>query len=497
MGQGRSIPLKCRKCALLTAQEARSRHGESGDNCWNPNVCYARRSHARHRDRRNQDRRTAYGQQRVDTREIEPSAMQADLRLYRDFGVDAPIRAVAVVVRQNKRRVAELAPMFCGGMTPRHLDCWLQQVRQTLRDRYEIEGFNGIEVLPPHTWEQASQSRSKAKAQWQVDIAGVSDRFAASLVLYRDSDDRLVGLGVEIWRGSQRIAEFPPLDCRGVSPTEFADYFDRLRAVLKQHYGLSRFAYLERQSANLLDERLDRVQAEASEQAETEVQSHRLRLDLEAMWRNLNQQVETFEQRPIQLAIVAAGVSEIVGRYCQFAQTVLESLEQASGDRGLDISDAAFAADVRQSFEFDFTPFLLAAPEFERKPYEVRSPDSGSVVVEQSVEEMLNFLEATGAIEAVTPIDPMQMAHSENFAAWSQAIASVLAARSQPIRLQELVNALDYELIDGSEPNAHQDFVKTWLTLLLSGFKLEQCGEFYDRDQVWISSCHANVATSL
>ena len=105
-------------------------------------------------------------------------------------------------------------------------------------------------------------------------------------------------------------------------------------------------------------------------------------------------------------------------------------------------------------------------------------------MVEQSVEAMLNFLEATGAIAAATPTDPMQMAHSGNFAVWNQAIASILGARSQPVRLKELVDVLDYQLIDGSEPNAHQDLAKTWLTFLLGGFELKQCGEFHDRDQV-------------
>ncbi|NJL10690.1 MAG: hypothetical protein HC908_12345 [Calothrix sp. SM1_7_51] len=52
----RKIPDKCRKCAMLNADLAKEIHGQTGDNCWDLKVCYSRRSHARHRDKRNQAR---------------------------------------------------------------------------------------------------------------------------------------------------------------------------------------------------------------------------------------------------------------------------------------------------------------------------------------------------------------------------------------------------------------------------------------------------------
>jgi len=59
----KSIPDKCKKCAMLSAAQAQALHGNIGDRCWNPAVCYSRRSYARHRDRRNLIR----SRQRVDT----------------------------------------------------------------------------------------------------------------------------------------------------------------------------------------------------------------------------------------------------------------------------------------------------------------------------------------------------------------------------------------------------------------------------------------------
>ena len=42
----KAIPDKCKKCAMLSAAQAQELHGDLGDRCWNPNVCYSRRSYA-------------------------------------------------------------------------------------------------------------------------------------------------------------------------------------------------------------------------------------------------------------------------------------------------------------------------------------------------------------------------------------------------------------------------------------------------------------------
>ncbi|PZU92091.1 MAG: hypothetical protein DCE90_18840 [Pseudanabaena sp.] len=59
----KAIPAKCKKCAMLSAAQAQELHGELGDRCWSPAVCYSRRSYARHRDHRNLIR----SRQRVNT----------------------------------------------------------------------------------------------------------------------------------------------------------------------------------------------------------------------------------------------------------------------------------------------------------------------------------------------------------------------------------------------------------------------------------------------
>jgi hypothetical protein len=97
----KGIPEKCKKCAMLSATQAQELHGELGDRCWNPAVCYSRRSYARHRDRRNLIRSRQRGDSDenlvVNTDEFA-SIFWAVLVVYRQSGTDTPIHAIAAQV---------------------------------------------------------------------------------------------------------------------------------------------------------------------------------------------------------------------------------------------------------------------------------------------------------------------------------------------------------------------------------------------------------------
>jgi len=97
----KGIPEKCKKCAMLSAAQAQELHGNDGDRCWNPAVCYSRRSYARHRDRRNLIRSHKRGDSDenliVNTDEFA-SVYWAVLVVYRQAGTDTPIHAIAAQV---------------------------------------------------------------------------------------------------------------------------------------------------------------------------------------------------------------------------------------------------------------------------------------------------------------------------------------------------------------------------------------------------------------
>ena len=130
----------------------------------------------------------------------------------------------------------------------------------------------------------------------------------------------------------------------------------------------------------------------------------------------------------------------------------------------------AFDRYVRQSMVVDLDQFIEIPelPEYERE-YNL------TVVRERSKAEIL------AAISESEEIDPevaykqaMALAHDENVSQWGAAISVRLNECGQSVPLLELQRSVEMPL------------VQVWLALLLNGFEVEQRGEFYDTEQVWI-----------
>jgi hypothetical protein len=102
----------------------------------------------------------------------------------------------------------------------------------------------------------------------------------------------------------------------------------------------------------------------------------------------------------------------------------------------------------------------------------------GSVVGEVDKDTLLNWVDQL-AIEQ--PLDEAYMAeqiwelaHGENVEEWSRAIAQQLQLLGATIRLPDLQQALKMPLVE------------LWLGLLLGGYTLEQQGEFYNSQTLWV-----------
>jgi hypothetical protein len=82
------------------------------------------------------------------------------------------------------------------------------------------------------------------------------------------------------------------------------------------------------------------------------------------------------------------------------------------------------------------------------------------------------------ALELADLQTALDTAHDENVSEWGAAISIRLDQWEQPqqqsVPLLELQRAVELPL------------VQVWLALLLNGFEIEQRGEFYDTEQVWI-----------
>jgi hypothetical protein len=142
----RKIPEKCIRCALLEANVAQDIHGSNGDGCWNPKVCYARRSHAKHRDRRNAVRNLK--KQKGDLLEIVvpiPDILYGVLVVYRPAGANTPVHAIAAEVWNAHGRYAFVAGRHCAGMTPSKVENHVQEILDEMDNTCGIKKFESQE----------------------------------------------------------------------------------------------------------------------------------------------------------------------------------------------------------------------------------------------------------------------------------------------------------------------------------------------------------------
>jgi len=159
----RSLNLKCLECSRLTIEQAIEQQGESGDGCWNPDVCHRRRSHYRNRPDVNAKRRgqRAAEQQLKQLTQLAQlaTADQVDivpktppvalLYLYREDRPNAHLHAIAISVWQGDQKLASIPPKHCMGMANRYVRQYLLEVLATLEEKYGIREFEPEILMHP------------------------------------------------------------------------------------------------------------------------------------------------------------------------------------------------------------------------------------------------------------------------------------------------------------------------------------------------------------
>lgn len=150
----RKIPDKCRKCAMLTAAVAKSIHGADGDNCWNPSVCYNRRSYARNHNRHNSKRalkRSSSVTKEQISSDVEDlkNIIYAVLVVYRYVGAEAPVHAISAEVWKGKEKIANVETIHCFGMVRSQILAYLRKVLDVLSANYDIQKFASLRQLHP------------------------------------------------------------------------------------------------------------------------------------------------------------------------------------------------------------------------------------------------------------------------------------------------------------------------------------------------------------
>jgi len=127
---------------------------------------------------------------------------------------------------------------------------------------------------------------------------------------------------------------------------------------------------------------------------------------------------------------------------------------------------------VRQTMAMDLSDLIEPVPL--RKPRTRTEKQTGSIVATVEKEVVLAMVEQMEEAEVQMQV-VLGVAHSENVSGWAEAIARWL--------MQQSAAGMSWSEL---EVGLGMPWVEIWLGLLLGGFVLEQRGEFYQRETIWV-----------
>jgi hypothetical protein len=136
------------------------------------------------------------------------------------------------------------------------------------------------------------------------------------------------------------------------------------------------------------------------------------------------------------------------------------------------VGQGFFAEMVRQTMAVDLSELMEPLPL--RKPRTKTEKPGGAIVAVVEKDAVLAMVEqmeqeAEAQMQAV-----LGVAHSEDVSGWTRAIALWLEQHSSVVSWSEL------------EAELGMPWVELWLGLLLGGFQVEQRGEFYQQETIWV-----------
>lgn len=175
-----------------------------------------------------------------------------------------------------------------------------------------------------------------------------------------------------------------------------------------------------------------------------------------------------------QLSTAAAAFYQIADILKSRAELLLSDVRAQNDTEGPIISTGIFAGLVRTTMQLDLDDLIEPTIPQTFKPHGPHqfsnTGEKGySVVAPVEKEKVLEMLEEVRSIE-----DVHKLAGDEDVQKWQNAIARYLADIQDEISLSQLQRALKMPIVE------------VWLGLLLGGFTLEQRGDFYHSQNVWV-----------
>ncbi|MBU7587520.1 MAG: hypothetical protein KAF91_32645 [Nostoc sp. TH1S01] len=193
---------------------------------------------------------------------------------------------------------------------------------------------------------------------------------------------------------------------------------------------------------------------------------------LAPVWECLDKELEDLPTEA-QLSTAAAAFYQIADILLSRAGLLLEDVRALNDTEGPVIGTDLFAGLVRTTMQLDLDDLIEEPPAQTFRPHgshsfthRVSQFDSVAAPVEK--ENILTMLE----IQTVE--DVHRLAGDEDVQKWTDAIAHYLGQTKSEITLTLLQQKLKMPMVE------------VWLGLLLGGFSLEQRGDFYESENVWV-----------
>jgi hypothetical protein len=185
---------------------------------------------------------------------------------------------------------------------------------------------------------------------------------------------------------------------------------------------------------------------------------------------------------PGQLQVAAEALHQIVQVFEERSALAFEELEATNSHEGPVMSQDAFDRYVRQTMDVDLDQFIEPFAKLPRTSSDQlgQSDGTGSVVGEldraallQALDEQMSQQPGLTDVEAFNRA--LEIAHDEDVSTWVGAIGQCL--QDQQVSTISLI---------GLQQSMGMPIVQLWLALLLGEYGIEQRGEFYETEQIWV-----------
>ena len=202
---------------------------------------------------------------------------------------------------------------------------------------------------------------------------------------------------------------------------------------------------------------------------------------LAPMWECLDAELEKLPLEA-QLLTAALAFSQIADILKSRAEVLLQDTHDRNSLLGPIVSTDLFAGLVRTTMHLDLDDLIEPQTPQTFKPhaphqFSYPNQEGDSVVAPVEKANVLAMLDQVTTLE-----DVRNLASDEDVEKWLRAIANYLINVKDEISLVKLQRALQMPMVE------------VWLGLLLGGFTLEQRGDFYHNQNVWVKISESMIS---